>query len=276
MRVRTIGIGMVVVAGLLACTYAGLAAYERQDAADASALAACGAYPNGATERVTPTSRLTIMLPKDRYPNQGGMLAFRTASGTASAGWISNAGPAAGAYGASTSCWAYYYEFDGNGTVDLIATSSLPNVPPYVVHFSVAPLVASGTIEYRNDAYGFSFALPDDWRGYSIVTDDWNGGMHAGDAGEAEATSGPELLIRNPRYTAADPYQDIPIMIFTHAQWDAVAAGSLVVSAAPIGPSKLGENARYVFALPPRYDFAYPDGYQEVEAIMQGKPLEAF
>lgn len=61
-------------------------------------------------------------------------------------------------------------------------------------------------------------------------------------------------------------------MVFTLAQW----SEDLIVSAAPIGPSELARNAHYVFALPPRYNFAFPDGYQEVEAILQAKPLHAF
>ena len=44
--------------------------------------------------------------------------------------------------------------------------------------------------------------------------------------------------------------------------------------AAPINPSELGRNKRYVFALPPRYNFAFPTGYEEVEEILEGKPLE--
>jgi hypothetical protein len=61
-------------------------------------------------------------------------------------------------------------------------------------------------------------------------------------------------------------------MIFTLAQW----SQDLIVSAAPVPPSELGRNTRYVFALPPRYNFAFPDGFQEVEAIVEGKPLHAF
>jgi hypothetical protein len=37
----------------------------------------------------------------------------------------------------------------------------------------------------------------------------------------------------------------------------------------------LGRNNRYVFALPARYNFAFPEGYEEVEKILESKPLEA-
>jgi len=88
--------------------------------------------------------------------------------------------------------------------------------------------------------------------------------------------SGPKISIRHPLWTTDSPRQDIPIMIFTFAQWDLIQQEKLAVSAAPIGPSELGRNANYVFALPARYNFAYPLGFEEVEKILESKPLKAF
>ena len=64
-------------------------------------------------------------------------------------------------------------------------------------------------------------------------------------------------------------------MIFTQSQWLAVSTGTMPmpVSAAPIPPSELGQNSQYVFALPARYNFAYPADYQEVQTILAGNPL---
>lgn len=39
------------------------------------------------------------------------------------------------------------------------------------------------------------------------------------------------------------------------------------------GPSKLGSNSVYVFALPPRYNYAFQTGFEEVEEILKGNPL---
>ncbi|HWQ71164.1 MAG TPA: hypothetical protein VN370_02480 [Desulfitobacteriaceae bacterium] len=39
-------------------------------------------------------------------------------------------------------------------------------------------------------------------------------------------------------------------MIFTLAQWNTVQGEELSVGAAPIAPSELGKNSKYVFALP--------------------------
>jgi len=114
-------------------------------------LAACRSYPNGSTQAVAETSRLTITLPKAMFPNQNGLLTFTTASGTATAGYISNAGEPGSSYGATTGCFATYYEFDGEGEVDLIATSSVQGVPEYRVRFEVSPanptpLAGTGTV----------------------------------------------------------------------------------------------------------------------------------
>jgi hypothetical protein len=47
------------------------------------------------------------------------------------------------------------------------------------------------------------------------------------------------------------------------------------IGAAPINPSELGRNATYVFALPARYNYAFPTGYEEVDEILKGNPLRS-
>ncbi|MEG9438685.1 hypothetical protein JAO29_21290 [Edaphobacter sp. HDX4] len=122
---------------------------------------------------------------------------------------------------------------------------------------------------YENRAYGFRFDLPEDWKGYQVVSEQWEGTTQAE---PKRKEHGPKILLRDPRWTTAQPRQDIPIMVFTLAQWNE----DLVVSAAPIGPSELGRNSQFVFALPPRYNYAFPEGYEEVENILKGKPLHTF
>ncbi|MGA8489446.1 MAG: hypothetical protein WB711_03430 [Terriglobales bacterium] len=131
------------------------------------------------------------------------------------------------------------------------------------------------SIEYKNAQYGFCFTLPKSWKGYSILVDRWRGSDNNGPHGAETVTTGPIISIRHPQWTSADPRQDIPIMVFTISQWNALLKDKFVVSAAPIGPGELGRNRRYVFALPPRFDWAFPTGYQEVEQILTGKPLHA-
>jgi hypothetical protein len=132
---------------------------------------------------------------------------------------------------------------------------------------------------YTNKKYGFRFLLPESWRGYSIVVSEWEGGDGVTyQAGETvpPPEKGPLLYIVHPLWTKSNPRQSIPIMIFTKAQWELIEADKLILSAAPVGPSELGRNAKYVFALPPRFNYADIDGREEVGEIIQSHPLHPF
>jgi hypothetical protein len=128
------------------------------------------------------------------------------------------------------------------------------------------------TIEYRNARYGFSFTLPGSWEGFSILQQTWQGENGSSIVPER----GPESTIRNPRWAADNPWQDIPIMVFTRVQWTAVADEKISVSAAPVPPSLLGHNRKYVFALPARFNYGDAAGQQEVQEILSQYALRAF
>jgi hypothetical protein len=115
--------------------------------------------------------------------------------------------------------------------------------------------------------------LPASWKGYSIVETQWDGSR--GSESDLEE-HGPLILIRHPLYTENNPREDIPIMIFTRKQWREVDNGDFSVSAAPFGPGEIGKNKKYVFALPPRFDYDFLDGWEEVVKIVQGGPLHAY
>ncbi|HUW77578.1 MAG TPA: hypothetical protein VMV52_02370 [Candidatus Nanopelagicaceae bacterium] len=243
----------------------------------AAKLASCKAFPNDSKQNVFETTRLTIKLPKDIYPGlAGSQLKFKTVNGTATAGWVSNAGPMSQSHGVTANCWSYYYEFDGTGEVDLTASSSIKGIPNYLVRFIVGPVLTDQKILYRNDQYGFTVELPKTWQGYSVLTQHWIGYATGGSHGDVNTEKGPQIIIRNPQWTTENNWQPIPIMVFTLRQWNALQLGSYLVSAAPIPPSELSRNARYVFALPPRYNYAFTKGWREVEMILQSKPLHAF
>ena len=144
----------------------------------------------------------------------------------------------------------------------------LPTVP------TPEPVSPTASLDYNDSEYGFIFTLPSSWKGYSIVTENWEGNLI--DSKNEQTIKGPKVLIRHPLWTTTVPRQDIPIMVFTLAQWDLITKEKLSVGAAPIQPSELGHNARYVFALPARYNYAFPTGFEEVDTIMQGKPLQAY
>jgi hypothetical protein len=124
---------------------------------------------------------------------------------------------------------------------------------------------------YTNDRYGFRFSLPSTWEGYSIITDTW-AGFSQGD--EEASETGPLISIRHPLWTEDTPRQDIPVMVFTLEQWEALQAEAFHIGAAPIGPSELGRNDDHVFALPARYNFEFLPGYEEVDDILKGGPLK--
>lgn len=152
------------------------------------------------------------------------------------------------------------------------ASSSANNMQNSDRSISASSTVDSKLVVYINNQYGFNFLLPQSWKGYSIVTSNWKGtDIKSGNIIE----TGSVISIRHPKWTSSIPRQDIPIMIFTLAQWELVRQEKLAVSSAPIGPSELGRNSKYVFALPARYNFAYPIGFEEVEKILEGKPFKA-
>lgn len=128
--------------------------------------------------------------------------------------------------------------------------------------------------DYRNTQYSFSFSLPKSWQGYTIITDKWEGIAPGSSQGSVTSKTGPLISIRHPQWTAKNQRQDIPIMIFTLAQWDSLQREDFHIGAAPMGPKELGRNAKYVFALPARYNYAFPIGYEEVENILQSNSFK--
>ena len=130
-------------------------------------------------------------------------------------------------------------------------------------------------LEYRDIELGFSFSLPAGWEGFSVRTSQWEG-LKSADQGDQIVEQGPIISIFHPASTAQQPRQEIPIMVFTIPQWDRMQSGEWHVGAAPISPLELGRNSRYVFALPARYNYAFLDGWEEVEQILGENPLSAF
>jgi hypothetical protein len=137
---------------------------------------------------------------------------------------------------------------------------------------SMALLQWPRQVVYRNDQYGFCFDLPPFWAGYTVIEEKWEGRAPSGGV----KASGPTLRFRSPKSTEADPHEDIPIMVFTAAQWRQVEQERLIiVNAAPIGPKAIARGKRYVFALPPRWNYDERPGVDEANRILAGNPLRA-
>ena len=136
--------------------------------------------------------------------------------------------------------------------------------------YAPAATVPSDWKTYRNTEYGFSLVFSESWQGYQVVKSTWQGWAIA--SGGA-ATQGPELTIKNTQ--GKKELQPIPIMIFTPEQWAMVENESIAVSAAPIGPGKIGQNAKYIFALPPRW-VGFMDYAMQDEAVNITKTFKTF
>jgi hypothetical protein len=140
------------------------------------------------------------------------------------------------------------------------------------------------TITYRNEEFGFEIIPPKSWQGYSIEKQTWQGLGTIN--GQQIERSGTKIIIKNPQTTLQQIWQDIPILIFTKDDWllasnergcgpEEKNCGVMAVSAAPIGPAKIGENAKYIFATPPRW-YGFTDAIGWEEAVKIVKTFKAF
>ncbi len=156
------------------------------------------------------------------------------------------------------------------------ASETSSGVVSVVSQLGSLPSASGEAVVYTNQELGFSFTLPPEFKGYSILTGEWKGDDIKNTGKKARTFQGLQVTIRDPRWTQQVPRQDIPIMAFTLEQWNQLQNGEFAVGAAPVNPSELGRNAKYVFALPARYNYAFPEGYEEVQIIIDGNPLSAF
>lgn len=154
----------------------------------------------------------------------------------------------------SNSEYAELYLKDNTGFYTILWNTMDPNKKGLTASDYLEKILLSfkfnNNLVYKNTEYGFEITLPVSWQKYSVLTEKWNGQTTDEKAINFE---GPKTIIRNSNWTETKPWQDIPIMIFSKNEWAMIEAETLSVSAAPIGPSKLGENEKYVFALPPRW-----------------------
>lgn len=131
---------------------------------------------------------------------------------------------------------------------------------------------------YKNDEYGFRIKFPDFWRLYSLESEFWNGQLI--DGSKNSLYKGPLLVFKNQDLADNYNFQGIPIMIFTPDVWKLIQDEKIAVSVAPIGPEMIGQNEKYIFALPPRW-IGFADNlfenevrYNEVQKIL--KTFKAF
>jgi hypothetical protein len=124
-------------------------------------------------------------------------------------------------------------------------------------------------LAYHNTQYDFTFFLPADWQGYSVLTEQWNGQASPPAADTTAARDrGPVIVLRHPQWTAAEPCQDIPILVFTRSQWKADREGRFSIFAGGV-EGEVAHNAKYVFAIWSRFNWDESvKGAREAEGIV--------
>jgi hypothetical protein len=111
-------------------------------------------------------------------------------------------------------------------------------------------------ILYTNAQYRFTFRLPASWRGYSVLTQGWEGVAYLPAKDRAVAVEhGPVLVLRHPQWKADKPYQDIPVLVLTRSQWQRECEGKFGIGAGGFD-EEIGHNSEYVFAVSSRFNAA--------------------
>jgi hypothetical protein len=121
-----------------------------------------------------------------------------------------------------------------------------------------APNQPSGLpLRYHHAQYDLTFFLPASWRGFSVLSQQWDGETYSPATDEMIVVGhGTIITLRHPQWTASAPYQDIPILVFTRAQWDALLHGKLWPSLFAGGTMhELWHSQEYVFGISSRYTF---------------------
>jgi|HubBroStandDraft_6_1064221.scaffolds.fasta_scaffold290007_3 hypothetical protein len=125
---------------------------------------------------------------------------------------------------------------------------------------------------YHNARYDLTFYLPPSWRNYSVSIEQVDDERYS-PAEDKLIIVGhtPMITLRHPQWRDDAPYQDIPILVFTRSQWDALNHGQLWPSAYAGGVmDELWHSRRFVFAISSRYNAADEvKGWKEAADIVE-------
>lgn len=125
-------------------------------------------------------------------------------------------------------------------------------------------------LRYHDSKSGFTFYLPDSWRGYSVLHKQWEGQTYVS-ANDTTITMarGPVIVLRHPDWTARKIYQDITLVVYTRSQWDGEKQGKFSCTYFAGGTMvELWHNHKYVFAMSTHEGKAELEGWQEVNQIV--------
>jgi hypothetical protein len=125
-------------------------------------------------------------------------------------------------------------------------------------------------LSYRNWRYDFTFFLPANWKGYSVLMQQWEGQTYSREKDtDVVLARGPIVVLRNPQWKTNNLYQDIPIYIFTPRQWDDMHLGRYDAAGAGGVISELWHDDTYVFGMHSRYNAVDSvNGWKEARDII--------
>ena len=125
-------------------------------------------------------------------------------------------------------------------------------------------------LRYHDAKTGFTFYLPETWRGYSVLHEEWQGTTYVPAKDETVTVArGPVIVFRHPKWTAGKPYQDMTIVVYTRSQWDGEKQGTFSCTYFAGGTMvELWHNHNYVLAMSTHEGKAELEGWQEVNEIV--------
>jgi hypothetical protein len=114
---------------------------------------------------------------------------------------------------------------------------------------------APNVVSYTNPKYGLKFRLTPDWRGYKVISKRWQGTTYSARTDQTKVVArGAWIILRHPLWSKSQPYQDIPIMVFTRKQWEDYHHGKFSGPYAGGVELEIGRNSKYVFAVSSRFN----------------------
>ena len=138
--------------------------------------------------------------------------------------------------------------------ISVVAVLLTPGCPSV----NVASQPTDLPLRYHDARYDLTFCLPASWRDYSVSIQQLEDERYSA-AKDKPIIVGhtPMITLRHRRWQADAPYQDIPILVYTRVQWDALHHGELWPSVFAGGTmDELWHTERFVFAISSRSNAA--------------------
>ncbi len=133
-------------------------------------------------------------------------------------------------------------------------------------------------VQYKNSQYGFVFSMPLTWKGYFVSEEKWKGVNRTGESG-GSTVRGPLIVISRPPEGSENQASRIVIFVLTLKEWNEFSNGEFRMGTARHGLVKVGNNKRYIFAVPESYfdktSFDKTSGdFTEIRQIFEDNPFE--